>query len=150
MQLRGTCSRASGLQSAECEDRIRKRRHHHWVVLTTSIVFKKYLKQLICYISSVIFLLNFTPYITFKCFLLHDFSLSCNGILKFLCSRWCVTLLLEMCIVLLRARTFYKLLAFLLASFCTGFLVLWFVFWKVDTWCNKVTLTLTWISGNST
>ena len=55
---------------------------------------------------------SFTLYITFKCLLLHVYALSCNGILDFLCTRCCVTLLLEMYIVQLGVRTFCKLLAF--------------------------------------
>src|SRR6218665_298649 len=75
---------------------------------------------LFMFFSVIFFFLSFTLYITFKCLLLHVYALSCNGILDFLCSRCCVTLLLEMYIIKLGVRTFYKLLAFLLASFCTG------------------------------
>jgi len=81
----------------------------------------------------------------FQCLLLHVYALSCNGILDFLCSRCRMTLLLEMYIVQLGVRTFYKLLAFspgfLLhrISFC----VLYFC--TVDTWCNKGTLNF-WTS----
>src|SRR6218665_185985 len=65
----------------------------------------------------------------------HVYALS---ILDFLCSRCCVTLLLEMYIVQLGVRTFYKLLAFSpgLLLYRIQFSVLYF--YTDDACCNKV------------
>ena len=93
------------------------------------------------YVLSFIFLffsfLSFTLYIAFKCLLLHVYALSCNSILEFLCSRCCVTLLLEMYVVKLMVRTFYKLLAFSLGLLLHRIPFCVFYFCTVDTWCNK-------------